>query len=213
MGQNFRFKSSRGLSAVLLKKAASAQRAADVSLEVFNERRERFELRFPANVVPIKAKKQLREGIETAVFADVAERDLCLPLFEGQLGIQLDNNTLYRADSLDRGDWVPVIAGSPIDDVQEVVLTFPDTVPIGTAFNIQTGVYSGGGPATVVGDSITLPNNGTDFVDFGEIQVYLNGQNLEKGASLGSGEAQWVSSTQLSLWRKIKKDSTIKILY
>lgn len=213
MSQNFRFDKSRGTSAIFVKKNASAQRGADVALEVFDEKHNRYELRFPANVIPLKARKQLREGIETAVFADVAERDLCLPLFEGQLGIQLDNDTLYRADSLDRGDWVPVITGSPVDDVQEVVLTFPDTVPIGTAFNIQTGVYSGGGPATVAGDSITLPNNGADFVDFGEIQVYLNGQNLEKGASLGSGEAQWVSSTQLALWRKIKKGSTIKVLY
>jgi len=111
MADNFRYPYSRGLSAAFLKKSASAQRAADVSLEVFDEKGNRFELKFPANVVPIKAKKQLREGIETAVFLTSSERQSWGPLFVGQLGVQLDTNTLYRADSLAVGDWSLVAAG------------------------------------------------------------------------------------------------------
>lgn len=98
-------------------------------------------------------------------------------------------------------------------DTLEVVLEFPDTVPIGTAINIQTGVYVGGGPATVVGDTITLPQTGAAFAADGAIQVLLNGQNLERGSMLGSEEAQWVSTTQLAFSMKVKKGSSIKVVF
>lgn len=106
--------------------------------------------------------------------------------------------------------WLP--AGAATVAVEEAVLVFPDAVPAGTAFNIQTGVYGGGGPATVFGDVITLPSSGVTFKGDGRIQIYLNGQNLFKGSSLGDEEANWFSTTQLSLWRTIKKFSTIKIV-
>jgi len=95
----------------------------------------------------------------------------------------------------------------------EVTLTFPDVVAPGTAFNIQDGTYAGGGPAVVTGDTaalqppgapvILLPSVGTDFEDDGRIEVTLNGQELLRGRGLGFGEAQWVSSVQLALDRRI----------
>lgn len=101
---------------------------------------------------------------------------------------------------------------SPVT-VDEVVLTFPDTVLADTAINIQTGVYGGGGPATVYGDIIVLPASGVAFKDSGNIQIYLNGQNLFKGDSIGDEEANWVSTTQIAISSKVKKFSTIKVVY
>lgn len=95
----------------------------------------------------------------------------------------------------------------------EVVLEFPDSVAPGTAIDIQAGTYIGGGPATVVGDTITLPRTGAEFAADGAIQVLLNGQNLERGASIGSEEAQWVSTTQLAFSMRIKKGSSIKVVF
>jgi len=84
-------------------------------------------------------------------------------------------------------------------DYHEIVLTFPDQVAPGTAINIRTGAYSGGGPAAVEGDvaTITLPGNGADFEGDGRSVVTLNGQELNRGSGAGDDEAQWVSATQL----------------
>ena len=72
-------------------------------------------------------------------------------------------------------------------------------VPAGTAFNIQTGAYAGvGSPATVTGDTITLPASAAAFNANGSIFVYLNGQALDKGGT-GSCAVQWVSPTQIQL--------------
>jgi len=91
----------------------------------------------------------------------------------------------------------------------EVVLTFPDTLAPGTAFNIQDGTYAGGGPAVVEGDrpdypyigapGVTLPLTAQDFQDDGRISVILNGQELERGNGTGNGDAVWVSPTQLKI--------------
>lgn len=110
----------------------------------------------------------------------------------------------------DGSTWT-IPGASPIT-VDEVVLSFPDTVPADTAINIQTGVYGGGGPATVFGDAITLPATGAAFKGSGNIQVYLNGQNLFKGDSIGDESANWVSSTQIALDVVIRKFSIIKVV-
>jgi len=105
-----------------------------------------------------------------------------------------------------------VISGGGFTTVSEVILSFPDTVPAGTAINIQTGVYGGGGPATVFGDLITLPAVGATFKTDGRVQVHLNGQNLFKGDSIGDETANWVSSTQLAFDVKVKKFSIVKVV-
>jgi len=95
--------------------------------------------------------------------------------------------------------------------VDEVVLTFPDTLAPGTAFNIKTGVYGGGGPATVEGDQIDLPATGALFAADGKFTVHWNGQLLKKGASGGAAEANWASSVQLSLSSRIRPGNEITV--
>ncbi len=50
-------------------------------------------------------------GNQTVVFADTATRVAATPSFIGQLGVQTDTNTIFKAASLTVGDWVrePVI--------------------------------------------------------------------------------------------------------
>lgn len=80
----------------------------------------------------------------------------------------------------------------------EVVLTFPDLVSTGTAINVQTGVYAGGGPATVNGDTITFPATAVEFNGNGGIEILLNGVELEKGLNAKCG-VLWASTTQITL--------------
>ncbi len=94
---------------------------------------------------------------------------------------------------------------------REVILTFPDTLPAGTSVNIQTGVYAGGGPASIDGPSLELPPTGEAFVDEGFIIVAHNGQILNKGKILGEDEAQWVSLTEIAFDRDILSGNTIGI--
>ncbi len=100
--------------------------------------------------------------------------------------------------------------GDPILAPVGVVLTFPDTLVAGTPVNVQTGIYAGGGPATVEGDVITLGASGAEFVDQG-ILVSWNGQLLDRGNMLGSKEAQWVSSTQLAFSSNVLAGNKISI--
>lgn len=87
--------------------------------------------------------------------------------------------------------------------IREVVLTFPVAVPAGAIINIQTGFISTGGTAALQGDvppnGVTLPTSGAGFVDNATAAILLNGQELFKGAFIGSNEAQWVSTTQFAL--------------
>ena len=98
-------------------------------------------------------------------------------------------------------------------DLREVLLTFSALVPVGTAINIQTGVYGGAGsPATVDNDTdVTLPATGAAFKDDGRIEVHLNGQELAKGDGSGNGVAEWVSSIQIKLNLKIKNNGCVLI--
>lgn len=125
----------------------------------------------------------------------------------GMAVVDASTGILYTYDGT---MWV--ISGGGFTTVSEVVLSFPDTVAAGTAINIQTGVYGGGGPATVYGDVITLPTSGVAFKADGQFQVYLNGQNLFKGDSIGDETANWVSTTQLAFDVKVKKFSIIKVV-
>lgn len=86
-------------------------------------------------------------------------------------------------------------------NVRQVTLIFAGVdVPPGTVINIQTGVYAGGGPATVEGDTATLlPGSGVTFVNEGDAQVALNGSTLRKGTALSPRVVQWVSPTEISL--------------
>lgn len=125
----------------------------------------------------------------------------------GSAVVDKSTGDLYTYDGT---SWTSISAGGTI--AREATLEFPDTVPAGTAINIQTGVYGGGGPATVFGDTITLPATGAAFKGDGLIQVYLNGQNLYKGSGIGDETANWVSTTQIALDVVIKKFSIIKVV-
>lgn len=99
-------------------------------------------------------------------------------------------------------------------ELREVVLgPFTAVVAVGTAINIQTGVYAGAGsPAAVAGDTnVVLPATGTAFKDDGRIEVTLNGQELTKGDGSGNGEAEWVSTTQIKLSLKVKPSGAIMV--
>ena len=98
-------------------------------------------------------------------------------------------------------------------ELREVVLTFSALVAVGTAINIQTGVYGGAGsPAVVDGDAdVTLPTSGASFKGDGRIEVHLNGNELTKGDGSGNGEAEWVSSTQIKLNIKIKNKGAVLV--
>lgn len=97
------------------------------------------------------------------------------------------------------------------DALREVVLTINASIPANTVINIQTG--AGGGPATVAGDStILLPSTGAEFAAAGIIVVMQNGQSLIRGPGLGFGEAQWISSTQVAIARKLKAGEDIRVI-
>jgi hypothetical protein len=92
-----------------------------------------------------------------------------------------------------------------------VVLTINANLAANTTINIQTG--AGGGPATVDGDAtIELPATGAEFASAGIIVVLQNGQSLIRGAGLGFGEAQWISSTQIAIARKLKIGDDIRVI-
>lgn len=94
---------------------------------------------------------------------------------------------------------------SGLTQAEEVILTLPDNdLTIGTAISIQTGVYAGGGPATVEGTAtLTLP---ASFATDALIQVLLNGQEIKRGTDVTR-----TSATQVSFAEKLKKDDQIKI--
>jgi hypothetical protein len=97
-------------------------------------------------------------------------------------------------------------------EIREVVLTFPDNVAIDTAISIQTGVYFGGGPAALDGDTdVTLPATGALFEGDGRIEIHLNGQLLNKGSGSGDDEVYWVSTTQVALRVKIKTGDELTV--
>jgi len=98
-------------------------------------------------------------------------------------------------------------------DLREVVLAFSTLVAVGTALDIQTGVYAGAGsPAGVDGDiDVTLPLSGALFKGDGRIEVHLNGNELTKGDGSGNGEAEWVSPTQIKLNIKIKNKGAVLV--
>lgn len=80
-------------------------------------------------------------------------------------------------------------------EVDEVTITFAETVPAGTVINIQTGSYPGQVlPPTVFGDSITLPASAALFNEEGRIEVSLNGVEQAKGSKVN-----WLSTTQVTL--------------
>ena len=86
-------------------------------------------------------------------------------------------------------------------DLDDVVLIFTGATPpivAGTAIDIQTGVHGGAGsPATVKGDTITLPASAALFNSEARIEVSFNGVELDKGTDPGAVE--WVSTTQVRL--------------
>ena len=87
---------------------------------------------------------------------------------------------------------------------EEVVLTLPDKLTSGTAINIQTGVYAGGGPATVEGTAtLTLP---VAFDTDALVQVIINGLEQKKPEDVSR-----TSSTQLTFSDKLKKNTIIKV--
>jgi hypothetical protein len=93
--------------------------------------------------------------------------------------------------------FIQATAASAVAGLREVTLKFPGPVAPGTAVNIQTGAYSGGGPATLMGDvpptGVSLPPSALAFLNEGAITVLLNGQGLTKGV-----DVIWVSPTQVS---------------
>jgi hypothetical protein len=98
-----------------------------------------------------------------------------------------------------------------VDALREVILTITASIPALTVINIQTG--AGGGPATVAGDAtIELPSTGAEFAAAGIVVVMQNGQSLIRGAGLGMGEAQWISSTQIAFSRKLTAGQDIRVI-
>jgi len=88
----------------------------------------------------------------------------------------------------------------------EAILTLPDKLTSGTAINIQTGVYAGGGPATITGSTtLTIP---VAFDTDALIQVLVNGKEQYKGAAKDVFRS---SSTQLTFNDDVKKDGIVKV--
>lgn len=83
----------------------------------------------------------------------------------------------------------------------EVVLTFPGAVVAGTAINVQTGVYAGGGPADVDGDTVTLPATAVEFDEDAKVEAFMNGNRLHKGTG---NDIQWASTTQVTLTNALR---------
>ncbi len=218
MSGKFRTKDNRGVSSIVLKKAASAQRAADVILEVFDEKGKRYNLAFPANVIPAKNRKQVREGIETATFKTIDERDLCKPLFEGQLGVQLDTGALYRSNSVERGDWVLVSAGGGVASqlpFNEFDVSSSPRPSANDPFTITTGSFDTAGAQTPVSSdgTVILPVSGALFISDSRIKIYRNGVLQSKGAdSAANRDIYWVSTTKLAFEVKLRvKDSIVVV--
>lgn len=92
-----------------------------------------------------------------------------------------------------------------LSTAQEVILTFHETVPAGTAINIQTGAYGGQViPPTVEGTTtITLP---TTFNTDANIQVLLNGLEIKKPE-----DAARASATQLTFSDRLKRNTILKV--
>ena len=92
-----------------------------------------------------------------------------------------------------------------MSSVDEVILTLNDSAyTSGTALNIQTGVYAGGGPATVEGSAtLTLP---ATFISDAGITVLLNGQEIKKGTDVTR-----ISATKVALSIDLDTDDQIKI--
>lgn len=51
-------------------------------------------------------------GNVTQTFADATARGAAVPDFEGQLGVQLDDDTFWISDGLSAGDWIQFVTGS-----------------------------------------------------------------------------------------------------
>lgn len=96
-------------------------------------------------------------------------------------------------------------------ELREVVLYFGQTVPSGTAINVNFGTFGGQTSSTTVsGDpDVTFPSTGALFMDDARIEVHINGLEQTKGDGSGNGSAEWVSTTQIKLSTDIK---TIDIL-
>lgn len=107
-------------------------------------------------------------------------------------------------------DTVPYIDGTGGERL-EVNLVFPDLVPAGTVINIQDGTYSGGGPAVMTGDTILLNPTGLAFEGDGRFDIYLNGQNREKGRSAGIASVNWISTIHVSFDCKIFPGNKVTI--
>lgn len=101
--------------------------------------------------------------------------------------------------------YEPAVSGGSALVVQEVVITFAEKVPSGTAINIQTGSYAGQvNPPTVEGTTtLTLP---VTFNTDASLQVILNGSELKKPE-----DASRTSSTQLTLSDKVKNGAILKV--
>ena len=89
--------------------------------------------------------------------------------------------------------------------VEEVILTLTDNnLTAGVAMSIQTGIYAGGGPATVEGTAtLTLP---ATFITDANIIALLNGQEIKKGT-----DVLRASSTQVTFSEKLKTTDQVKI--
>ncbi len=96
----------------------------------------------------------------------------------------------------------PGVSGLTAIDIELVTITLNDeALTSGTVLNIQSGVYAGGGPAGVVGDSISLPSPLDDTIVF-----LLNGQEILSGTDVVR-----VSATQISFNCDLRADDQIKV--
>lgn len=95
--------------------------------------------------------------------------------------------------------------GTGLTTALEVILTFQEIVPSGTAINIQTGAYGGQViPPIVEGTTtITLP---AAFNTDALIQVLLNGLEQKKPQDVARA-----SATQVTLSDKLKKNTILKV--
>jgi len=96
-------------------------------------------------------------------------------------------------------------ASGGLTTAQEVILTFHERIPSGTAINIQTGAYAGQViPPTVEGTTtMTLP---ADYNTNTLIQVILNGLEKKK-----PNDAARASATQLTFAARIRKNTILKV--
>jgi hypothetical protein len=133
---------------------------------------------------------------------------------DGTPSVNPTSTIIVPNDTLTPGGPGEAILDFNAFELREAVLgPFTALVAVGTAINVQTGVYAGvGSPVPVGGDTnVTLPASGAAFKDDGRIEVHLNGQELTKGDGSGNGEAEWVSSTQIKLNIKIKNKDQLLV--